>query len=313
MTSRSSIPRFTVPTDGGDLTIFDLSGPQASADGPLVILVHGITGNGLAWVETAARLAEDPQTAGARVWAPDLRGRGDSREVGRADNRYGMAAHVGDLVALADHAAAERFVLVGHSMGAFVGALAAVTIPARLSSVIVDGGLAIPPPPDMDIDAALQAVLGPAMARLTMRFADEESYLGFWRQHPAVAPLLEGPHADAVVGYLMHDLIDDGEGQMVSSCVLEAIRGDGRDVLVDERTLAGARVGAEAGVPMELIWAERGLLNEDQGLYDEQRLAALQLPHQIPVTAVRNINHYSVIFEQAGTVTIRDAVARALR
>ena len=35
---------------------------------------------------------------------------------------------------------------------------------------------------------------------------------------------------------------------------------------------------AEAGVPVEHLWAARGMLDEAQGLYDEARLAALEVP-----------------------------------
>lgn len=299
---------FTVPVTGGDLLVHDLSGPDASADAPLVVLVHGITANGLSWLETAHSLSH--AMTGSRIWAPDLRGRAGSRDV---SGPYGLAAHVQDLVAIADHADAERFVLVGHSMGAFIGALAAVTIPARLYGVVlVDGGPAFPPPADLDVDAALQAVIGPAMARLSMRFANDEAYLDFWRQHPAVGPELEGPHAPAVTAYLLHDLVEapDSPSEKASSCQIDAIRADGRDVLADETTHAGVRVAADAGVPLAFVWAERGLLNQTPGLYSEDSVAALQLPTQVSVTAVPDVNHYSVIFEPAGTGIIRDAVVR---
>ncbi len=255
---------FTVPVTGGDLLVHDLSGPDASADAPLVVLVHGITANGLSWLETAHSLSQ--AMTGSRIWAPDLRGRAGSRDV---SGPYGLAAHVQDLVAIADHADAERFVLVGHSMGAFIGALAAVTIPARLYGVVlVDGGPAFPPPADLDVDAALQAGIGPAMARLSMRFANDEAYLDFWRQHPAVGPELEGPHAPAVTAYLLHDLVEapDSPSEKASSCQIDAIRADGRDVLADETTHAGVRVAADAGVPLAFVWAERGLLNQTPGL-----------------------------------------------
>ena len=88
---------------------------------------------------------------------------------------------------------------------------------------------------------------------------------------------------------------------------------DGRDVLADPTTHSGVRIAAEAGLRIEFIWAQRGLLDEEQGLYDEQRVAALQLTRNVAVTAVRDINHYSVIFEPAGTVAIGDAVARVLQ
>ena len=91
---------FTVPVTGGDLLVHDLSGPDASADAPLVVLVHGITANGLSWLETAHSLSQ--AMTGSRIWAPDLRGRAGSRDV---SGPYGLAAHVQDLVAIADHAA----------------------------------------------------------------------------------------------------------------------------------------------------------------------------------------------------------------
>lgn len=305
-------PTFTVSRPGGELAVHDFSGPDAG-DGPLVLLVHGITANALSWSRTAAALREAPATAGCRIWAPDLRGRAGSRGLPAP---YGLAEHVADLVALADHADAERVVLVGHSMGGFIGALAAVTIPARLHGVVlVDGGPAFPAPADLDVDAALQAVIGPAMARLSMRFAGPEGYLDFWRQHPAVGPALDAPYGDAVRDYVLHDLVaaPDDSGDYVSSCVVAAIRADGRDVLADERTHAGVRTAARAGMPVEFVWAQRGLMNEEQGLYDEQRIAALQLPDEVSVTAVRDVNHYTVVFDEAGTGTIRDAVDRVLR
>lgn len=310
--SPSPAPTFSVPVTGGELHVHDLSGPAARPDGPLILLVHGITGNGLSWVETATALDSRPALAGYRIWAPDLRGRAESRHL----TDFGLAAHVADLATLADTAGVDRFLHVGHSMGGFIGALTASTIPERLRGlVLVDGGPAFPSPPAVDVDAALHAVIGPAMDRLSMRFADDDAYLDFWRQHPAVAPLLDGPDAVDVRSYLLHDLVDaeDASGRKMSSCVLEAIRADGRDVLTSEDAHNGVRAAVEAGVPTEFVWAQRGLMNEEQGLYDEQRIAALQLPHHVGVTAVRDVNHYDIIFVPTGTGAIADAVERVVK
>lgn len=307
-----AVPTLRIARPGGELVVHDFTQVGVGPDAPLVLLVHGITANGLSWTATAAALAAAPATRGCRLWAPDLRGRAGSRGL---PGPYGLDAHVEDLAAAADHAGVEKAVLVGHSMGGFVTALAGVATPDRVAAeVLVDGGPAFPAPEDLDVDAALQAVIGPAMTRLSMRFAGAPGYLDFWRQHPAVGPLLASPAEPAVTDYLLGDLVPAGDDsdEWVSSCVLAAIRADGRDVLSDARAHGGARAATERGVPVEFVWAQRGLLNEPTGLYDEQRIAALDLPAALRVTGVPDVNHYSVLFEPAGVDAIVAAVARVL-
>lgn len=294
-----------VPVRGGELTVHEWVGDQAdSGDRPLVLLVHGITANGLSWAGVADRLAR----RGVRVAAPDLRGRADSRQL---TEPLGLTAHVDDLMAVVDSLAPRGpVVLAGHSMGAFVAALTASRHPQRFAHVVlVDGGLSFPSPEGIDIDAALAQVIGPAMARLSMEFASPEAYVDFWRDHPAVGPLLAGPHAAQVEAYLTHDLVRGDDDAWRSSCVPDVIRADGADILADAETLAAGRAAVDAGVSMELLWAARGLMNEPQGLYDEQRLAALDLPQALCVTGL-DTDHYAILFDTADAVT--EAIGRGL-
>ncbi len=209
--------------------------------------------------------------AGAvRVLAPDLRGRASS--VG-APGSFGLGAHVEDLLLVAA-AVSTRPVLVGHSMGAFIAALAGARHPGRFRGlVLVDGGLAFRVPDDLDGDAALRAVLGLTVEWLALRFDSADAYLGFFDAHPTLGPLLRGREGGAARCYLLHDCVRDGDAYR-SSCVLEAVRADGADVLTDAEAHAAARRAVENGMPVELVWAHRGLMDEPQGLYDEQRLAA---------------------------------------
>ena len=71
------------------------------------------------------------------------------------------------------------------------------------------------------------------------------------------------------------------------------------------------RRAVELGKPIDLVWARRGLLNEPQGLYDEQRLAALGVPDAVAVTPV-DANHYDVIMDAPGIAAIADAIDRHL-
>ncbi len=304
-----TVPAFDVDVPGGRLHVYDFSGGEVDADAPLLVLVHGITANGRAWDSVAAAVRQRRGVGRTRIWAPDLRGRGGSGTVGEP---YGLGAHVDDLLTLADRAGAEPFVLAGHSMGAFVGALAGGRHPQRLAGLaLLDGGFSFPTPEDLDIDAALQAVIGPAMSRLSMTFADEQAYLDFWAQHPAVGPVLQGPIAEAMRSYLLADLRPGRDG-LCSSCHIEAIRADGADVLADQETHAGARKAVQAGVPVEFVWAERGLMNEPTGLYDEDRIAALALPEAVRVIGVDDINHYTLVFDPEGVEPVTDSIVRLL-
>jgi hypothetical protein len=59
------------------------------------------------------------------------------------------------------------------------------------------------------------------------------------------------------------------------------------------------------------VWTERGLLNEPQGLYDESRLVALDLPSDVRVTKA-DANHYSVVLTEPGVGAVVDAIERRL-
>ena len=301
---------FVIELPEGSLAIHDLTVGPAEPDAPVVLAVHGITANGLSWRRVADEVDRRHGPGAVRFLAPDLRGRGDSRT---APGPYGLGAHVHDLTQIAAVFAAAP-VLVGHSMGAFVSALAVARHPDRFAgAVLVDGSLAFPVDATADIDTALHAVIGPAMDRLRMRFDGPQGYLDFWAQHPALGPILRGPGGDAARAYLTHDLVedDDAPGQWRSTCILDAVRADGADVLADPETHAALATAAANGVPLELVWARRGLLDEPQGLYDAARLAALRVPAAVRTSEV-DANHYDVILREEGVAAVVDAIDRLL-
>lgn len=176
------------------------AGPPPRQAGAVVLAAHGITASHLSWrAATRELLGRRPDVC---VLAPDLRGRGRSASVGPP---YGMAAHVGDLRAVLVAAGVSRAVLAGHSMGAFLVARLAAEQPAGVAAVVlVDGGLRIPAPASLDADRVLEAVLGPAIARLRMEFASVDEYIAFWQGHPAFA----GRWNDDIDAYVRGDLIE---------------------------------------------------------------------------------------------------------
>src|SRR5262245_60436320 len=152
-----------VPVAGGSLHVGVAGAPVGTPGAPVVLAVHGITGSHRSWSPTVRHLGD-----AVTVLAPDLRGRGESAGL---PGPFGMAAHVEDLVAVLDHVGCSRAVVAGHSMGGYIVARFAATAPDRVSAaVMVDGGLPLPVPPDVDPDVLLAAVLGPSLARLQMTF-----------------------------------------------------------------------------------------------------------------------------------------------
>jgi pimeloyl-ACP methyl ester carboxylesterase len=289
-----------VEVPGGELTVHELSGDRASER--TVIAVHGITANGLSMRPLARALAA--RTGGIRLLAPDVAGRACSNTV---TGPWGIGRHAEDVVAIADAIGAERVTVLGHSMGAYVAAVAASRHPERFDRVVlVDGGIAFPPPPGADIDALLTAVIGPAMTRLSMTFPDTEAYLAFMAANPAVAEVLGagGQAADDLRAYLEHDILRRADGSLASSCVLEATRVDGGAVLTEPETLTAA---PSLTVPTTLLWASRGLMNQTPGLLTAEAIEAAALPDAVRVRPVPDCNHYSIMFAERPLRAVVDA------
>ncbi|MFD6279595.1 alpha/beta fold hydrolase [Streptomyces sp. NPDC060209] len=285
-----------VPVTGGELAA--LRWPARDPGAPLVVALHGITANALSWGPVARLLA-----GRATLVAPDLRGRAGSAGL---PGPYGIAAHADDAAALAEALGRDRVVLAGHSMGAFVAALAAVRHPERFGPlVLVDGGFGFPAPTHLSVDELMTAVIGPAMDRLSMTFPDRDAYRSFWRAHPAFGGDAWSPEVDA---YIQRDLTGE-EPTMRSGCRLEAVRTDGVGLFQDE-VLAAVR---ELPQPATLLWAQRGLMNEEQGLYDESRLAAAGQPGtNVRAVRVEDVNHYTVLTGDKGAGEVADALLGAV-
>ncbi|MFD5785915.1 alpha/beta fold hydrolase [Streptomyces sp. NPDC127037] len=285
-----------VPVRGGSLAA--LRWPAADPDAPVVVALHGITSNALSWAAVARLLA-----GRVTLVAPDLRGRAGSAQL---PGPYGIAGHTDDIAALADGLGRGPVVLAGHSMGAFVAALAAVRHPDRFGPLLlVDGGIGFPAPTHLTPDELMTAVIGPAMDRLSMTFPDRAAYRAFWQAHPAFA----GAWSDEVDAYIQRDLTGQ-EPALRSSCRIEAIRTDGVG-LFDEEVLSAVR---KLPVDATLLWAARGLMDEEQGLYDEGRLAAAGLDGtRVEPVAVKDVNHYTVLTGDRGGREIADRLVALAR
>jgi pimeloyl-ACP methyl ester carboxylesterase len=281
-----------VPVNGGYLHV--TRWPARHEDSPVVLAVHGITANSRSWDVVAREL-----NGAVTLVAPDLRGRGGS---GSLPGPYGIGAHVTDLVMVLSHLCIARAVVLGHSMGAFVACALAERHPERAAAaVLVDGGVSFPVPKDLDPDAALHAIVGPALDRLNQTFPSRQAYRSFWQEHPAFRACWS-PDIDS---YVQYDLV--GQPPLLrSSCSPEAVRTDGRELLVNPAIASAVH---QLRCPAVLLWAERGLQDQPHGLYDEQRLAAAGLdPRRVQARRLDDVNHYTALLTVNGAAPVADTV-----
>lgn len=288
-----SVPyrRETVRVDGGELTV-----GVWGADGPLVVAAHGITSSHLAFGLLGPELGRDH-----RVVAPDLRGRGRSRDL---PGPYGMARHAADLAAVVAAYGGGPAILLGHSMGGFVVVEALRRYPGLATrAVLVDGGAALPLPEgtnagagDAEIERAVAETVGPAYARLSMEFPSREAYHELWRAHPALTDW--NPVVDAYVDY---DLVGDAPPYR-PACRLEAALRDARDLYA----LNGV-APEPLPVPAVFLRAMGGMLGDtDAPLY-----AAGEATRWLPGVVERDVsgvNHYTITLSPAGVREVAAAV-----
>jgi pimeloyl-ACP methyl ester carboxylesterase len=109
---------------------------EVSDHGPagarVVIALHGFPEDRHCWDELARSLV----TAGYRVLAPDQRGYSPGARPGRRRD-YAMVNLAGDVLALAEAAAADRFDVIGHDWGGMVAWSLAARHPERVRTATV--------------------------------------------------------------------------------------------------------------------------------------------------------------------------------
>jgi pimeloyl-ACP methyl ester carboxylesterase len=260
-------------------------------DGPQVaVAVHGITASAMAWPVVARGLPPE-----WTLVAPDLRGRGASAAL---PGPYGLDRHAEDICTLA-RARDDQVVLVGHSMGAYIALRAAAAHPELFSRlVLIDGGLTLPLPADVDPDAVLDATLGPAIERLGRTYAAETDYLEVFRTHPALAQAWS-PDVEA---YARYD-VAGGPGAVRSRVVLDAVRQDGREILTRAADFAAA--WDALAIPTLLVLAPKGLFGQPPGLLSVEAVAdAHRRRPDIPVETVTDANHYTLSLDPRYATTI---------
>lgn len=284
MTTRPSFTSFELPE--ATLGALRWDGIEGA---PLVLAIHGITANAWHFDPLAHRLA-----GGAELLAIDLRGRGRSHT---STGPFGIRRHAADIVRVIGQLG-RPVTLLGHSMGAYVALMAAEHAPELIDGlVLVDGGAPLPAVEPDDVDAALEATLGPAIARLRTTWPDRVSYQTMWSQHPAFG---DGLGID-LERNLLADLVEV-EGGFRTGVNEAAVMIDGRDLLIDDmvRTLLVRRTE-----PTTIVRAPNGLLGTPPPLIPDDVVASMPQHRWITVPGT---NHYTILLGPVGAAAVADAL-----
>lgn len=300
---RASAPytRFEVPVAGGMLAC-----GRWGEGGLTVLACHGITANHLSW-QRVGELVDHVSGGAVSVVAVDHRGRAGSAAL---PGPFGMAAHADDVAAVIAHLDAGPAIVVGHSMGAFVAAATAERHPDLVRQlVLVDGGLPLPMdiPPDADVEAVVQSVIGPALDRLDQRWPSVDDYVDYFKAHPAFTSPNEW--TEAAEAYVRYDAVETSEGEIRSSVDKDAVLVDGGAAIVDpDSATAIERISAKT----RLLWAPRGILDQSPGLYPPSQVdaAVARLDH-LEAQLIADTNHYTITVGEDGAAAVASAIVVA--
>ncbi len=119
---------------------------EGPANGPVVVLVHGLGGSAEDWRNLAPYLAK----AGFRVYMPDLLGYGRSDRP--ADFSYSVRDEAAVVVGFMDALGLKQVDLGGWSMGGWIAEIVAAEHPERVSRLMLFDAAGLYVKPDWDTD-----------------------------------------------------------------------------------------------------------------------------------------------------------------
>lgn len=272
---------------------------------PVVLAIHGITANRLAFLPLARAFAGDVDLVSF-----DCRGRGLSDKPSEPTS-YGMRRHADDAAAVLRSLGVSDVVVVGQSMGAWVGEQLAAHHPSLVRGLVFgDGGYFTALAPGETAAERVAGIMGPAwLDRLRMTFPSAEVVLGAFRG------LWSSWWTDDVETLLREGLVE-AEGGVRSRAYDLGAEHDSVDYFRGEPVPYVVADLARVTCPAHLVRAEYGFALSPETMEPMMPMAVVEefqaaLP-QLTVETVPGTSHYSVNFGAEGVAAIADAVRKML-
>lgn len=259
----------------GDGVQINLAAWQAT--GRPILCVHGITANCRCWDLMAEALLPD-----YRVIAMDLRGRGQSDKPSQG---YSLDHHLQDINCLLDDLQIDRAVIMGHSLGAFIGLAFAARYPQRVDRLIlVDGAGDLSPEQFEEVFIAIK----PALDRLGRVFASADDYLNKMKAAPYMHPW-----SPVIETYYRYEL-EAVEGGVRTNIDPAHIQEEAANI----RKVDCASFYPKIKSKVLILRAPNGLLSRKDLLLPEDVIA--RMIREIPDARrfdVEGVNHYGIVFQ----------------
>jgi pimeloyl-ACP methyl ester carboxylesterase len=179
---------------------------ERSGDGPLIVLLPGLTANAHAF-DGLVQAGLSPRF---HTLALDLRGRGlsDAPAYG-----YTMADHAADVIGLLDALGIAQVAFAGHSFGGLLTYYLAARYPARVTRLIIlDAAMSNATP-------ATRTAIQPSLDRLGRVLPAWETYLDTIKR----APYFDGWWDPAIESYFRADVRSNADGSIQARSRPEAI------------------------------------------------------------------------------------------
>jgi pimeloyl-ACP methyl ester carboxylesterase len=279
--------------------------PARRPGAPVVLGLHGITATRIGMVAVAKAFEGD-----AEFVSFDCRGRGLSDKP--ADPAaYGMRRHAEDAARVLESLGVSDVVVVGQSMGAWVGEQLAAHHPSLVRGLVFgDGGFFTGLAPGETAADRIASIMGPQwLDRLRLTFPSRDVVLGAFRGLPAFADWWNTDVED-----LLNEGLVDVEGGVRSRCSDLGAEYDSLDYFRGAPYVKADL--ALVSCPAHLVRAEFGFAISPDTMTPMMPLDAVEefqaaLP-QLTVETVPGSNHYSVNFAPVGAAVIADAVRKLL-
>jgi pimeloyl-ACP methyl ester carboxylesterase len=245
--------------------------------GKPILCVHGITANCRCWDVLAGALSPEYQ-----VFAMDLRGRGASDKPAKG---YALDNHMRDINSLLDDMDIDSAVIIGHSLGAFIGLAFAAEYSDRIDRlVLVDGGGDLSPEQMDKVFAGIK----PALDRLGQTFPSAEDYLNKMKALPYIHPW-----TPATETYYRYELEEVAGG----------VRTNIDPAHIQEEAANIRKVNCDHFYPqlkckVLVLRAPNGLFSRDDLLLPEEVIG--KMIREIPDVRrfdVAGTNHYGIVFQ----------------
>ncbi len=242
-----------------------------------ILCIHGITANCRCWDLLARSLSP-----GYRVIALDLRGRGRSD---KPDTGYSIEAHIRDIRCVLDDLRIDRAVVMGHSLGAFIGLAFAAEHSERVQKLIlVDGG------GDLSKEQLDKVFTGikPSLDRLGQVYPGAAAYLSKMRQAPFIQPW-----SHTIENYYRYEIEQAADGVRTNIAPAHII-----EEADNIRKVKCAAYYSRVTCKVLILRATEGLGNDGDLLLPGD--VVTRMLREIPKSHCVNVsgsNHYGIIFQ----------------